>query len=61
MLKVRGADVQEVKVALVAAKLAVITNCTVAVISAAANTASPAFASARAVDAVGSECPRVIL
>lgn len=61
MLKVREADVQEAKETLVAARLAVITNCTAAVISAAANTASPAFASASAVDALGSECPRVIL
>lgn len=56
MLKVLEADVQEAKETLVAARLAVITNCT-----AAANTASPAFASASAVDALGSECPRGIL
>lgn len=61
MLKVQGADVQEAKEPRMAAKLAVITNCTAAVISAAANTASPAFASASAVDALGSKCPRVIL
>lgn len=61
MLKVWGDDVQEARVALVAAKLAVITNCTDAVISAAANTASPAFATASAVDALGAKCPRVIL
>lgn len=49
MLKVRRADVLEAKEALVAARLAVITNCTAAVISAAANTASPAFPGASAV------------
>lgn len=61
-LKVRGADVQGAKETLVAAKLTVITNRTAAVISAAANTASPAVAGAGAVDALGSaDCPRVIL
>lgn len=61
MLKVQGADVQGAKETLVVARLAVITNCTAAVFSAAANTACPAVASANAVDAFGSECPRVIL
>lgn len=54
MLKVQGADVQGAKETLVAAKCAVITGCTAVVISAAANTASAA-------DALGSQCPRVVL
>lgn len=61
MLKVQAAEVQGVKGTLAAAKRVVITNCTAAVISATANTASPAVASANAADALGLECPRVIL
>lgn len=61
MLKVQAAEVQRVKGTTAAAKCVVITNCTAAVISTAANTASPAVASANAADALGSECPRVIL
>ena len=54
MLKVQGEDAQ-------AARLSVVTNCTAAVISAAASPASPAAARASAVDALGSECPMVVL
>lgn len=56
----QGAEVQGVKGSLTAAKC-VITNCTTAVISAAANSASPAVATVSAVGAQGSQCPRVIL
>lgn len=48
MLKEQGTDVQGAKGTLAAAKRAVITNRTAAVISAAANTASSALASASA-------------
>lgn len=62
VLKVQGADVKGAKETLVVAKRAVIANCTAAVISAAANTSSSAVASASAAaDALGSQCPRVIL
>lgn len=54
MPKVQGADVQVAEGTLLVAKRAVITDCTAAVISAAANTASPA-------DALGSRGLRVIL
>lgn len=60
MPRVQGADVQGAEGTLVA-KCAVITDCTAAVISASANTASPAVASASAADALGPGCPRVIL
>ena len=60
MPRVQGADVQGAKGTPVVAKCAVITDCTAAVISASANTASPAVASASAADALGSGCPRVI-
>lgn len=58
MLKVQAAEVQRVKGTTAAAKCVVITNCTAAVISTAANTT---VASASAADALGSECPKVIL
>lgn len=60
-LKEQGADVQGAKGTLAAAKCAVITNRTAAVSSASANTANSAVASASAVDALGSQCPKVIL
>ena len=60
MPRVQGADVQGAEGTL-AAKCAVITDCTAAVISASANTASPAGASASAADALGPGCPRVVL
>lgn len=59
--KVQGADEQGAKGTLVVAKPAVITDCTAAVISTTAKAASPAVASASAADALGSQCPRVIL
>lgn len=57
----QGADEQGAKGTLVVAKPAVITDCTAAVISTTAKAASPAVASASAADALGSQCPRVIL
>ena len=62
-LKEQGADVQGAKGTLAAAKCAVITNRTAAVSSASANTANSAVASASAsaADALGSQCPKVIL
>ena len=61
MLKKQGDDVQGAEGTLAAARHAVITNCTAAVISAAANTTSPAVARANATDALGSRGPKVIL
>lgn len=61
MPRVLGADVQAAGGALVVAKCAVITACPAAVLSAPANAASPAVATACAADALGPGCPRVIL
>lgn len=60
-LTVQGAGVVGAGGTLAVARHAVITECTDAVISSAANNASPAVASASAAATLGSQCPRVIL